>query len=483
MAWTMRELNEKIQKVMARNKNVGREEYRMYVVIPYLATLGYDVYDMSEVVLNAQQNKITVNVSDEIKLTVSMDNLQIPQTFEKDGTSIYLVIDAKENLFTLYTLALGEWEKLYSVDIDDVDDEQANEDYISMIRYLVKDSILSDYSDKGARIFTEGAVNKLISNRDYNNRFLQEILRTEIETPSKEFIALIVSRLSTKYTTHSPDDLFMSLQELSTTGLVGIIDSAIGLSTPQEDTNLDNNVYEEVLNPKINELLTGGQEEPEQVKEPVQEKELVEIELPEAEEEIKEPELVEEEELQQEESNEDIAMEKTQEMPLQEQIPPVEEEKQEETLDLGALIGGEEEEEETGSSMSLNDLFGGNDVKEETGVVGLGELFNETTEDIPQAPPIIVESIANNDDDYSEDYATVYDEYADEKGGLDNLNSLQEVVIGEPLSVDAVNLNIKDKEEIKIKDTVPKRPNRMNTRSSSTKNSRLEALRESMKGE
>lgn len=238
--WTISKLTENIKMLRSRTKHnlVGKEEYRQYILLPYLASMGYEPSNMNEVVLYSKLGQLDIHIHEDFYMTISMDSINIPQN-TSGKAKIHLGIDLLTQEFNFYLLALGKWELIYHFDmLGDIESAKVQENYVGMMRYMVKESILEEYNAKEERVFTEGALDKLLQSKDYNNRFLHYVLEKEIKNPSHELLLLIVSRFKEYFTTVDSENIFTLIEPLKENGIIGIVDSVLNKTTKDKPLSL-----------------------------------------------------------------------------------------------------------------------------------------------------------------------------------------------------------------------------------------------------
>lgn len=210
---------DKVYEVINKLKAMGRssdEQYMMYVLSPYITSMGYDVFDMDEVDMDINTGRMKISVTKDVQLIVALSSY-LP-SMEND--KIFLHVDVKGYSLNLYLNALGSWEKVGQVSINEDDIEGT---YPSMMRLMAKDALRRTLHEKGDRLFTEGVLRKQLEEGKFDNRFVMDVLRDEVNNPTDGFIKLIAEGLASKYSTDNVSTIVDGLMPLKDVGVVDIL--------------------------------------------------------------------------------------------------------------------------------------------------------------------------------------------------------------------------------------------------------------------
>lgn len=220
--WNVEMLREKIENLKEKGKT-SEEQYIMYVLNPYVASLGYDVFNIDEVDMDIASGRLRVHATESVDLIVSTSNYLPSASNEED--KIFLCIDMRNKEMSLYLNALGSWEQVGGHDLNQEDNSG---EYPKMMRLVSKESLRRTLHEKGDRLFTEGVLRQQLDDGKYDNRFVRDVIQDMIEKPSEGFIRLLADGLADKYSTETVQKLMGGLNEFKTVGLESILGELLG---------------------------------------------------------------------------------------------------------------------------------------------------------------------------------------------------------------------------------------------------------------
>lgn len=229
--WTAVKLVERLDKLHEMGRD-SEAEYMNYIINPYVTSLGYDVFNMDEVDTDIALGRMVISLNDDVKLVVSLTQNKP----EIDECKVYLHVDVKGRKLSLYLKALNIWEE---IDVVDITTEEGKVGYATLMRMVVKKSIEDVYKEKGERLFTEGVLRKKLVSGEYDNRFVREVIRTELAKPSAELLGLIAKGLVGRYSTDSEEAIIEGLKPLVDIGLTKIVYEVIEGSKDELDKEYD----------------------------------------------------------------------------------------------------------------------------------------------------------------------------------------------------------------------------------------------------
>lgn len=483
--WQLDRLQDKIKELQTQTPNYTRENYYQYVLSPFLMSLSYDIFSPREV--SYSRGVVKLVVGENVEAEITLGNYTSPP---EDGSNvkIHLDIDTKQSILTLSLLALGKWEVVEQLSVMDKLTPEQEEKYTSIVYFLDKENVLSNYDEFGDRIFTEGVLLQLMRGKEIDNRFLRQVVRTEIENPQSDFYDLLATRLEERYTIQGGIGKYFNPS--MNYNLRELFINALG-----DEAVIDNEVPP--LQPPREPVV------PEPVSEPREEQQ---VEQPQYEEEVyvddatshveEEDELVDDEPSAEmsEGTDESVEEDEYPNEPTYDWETPdanIGDRSSEETT-LDDLLGGNSTSPSEESQSSLHDLLGGSNTEEDR-EVALSDLLgipqkDEQAEEIslvpteqvdepPVAPkpgggpkepkistkpPTIIKSkptvnprqseLEYDTSKYSEDG---YGNIVDEDGFIVNIEDIVDVpenkrvpVKGKKLSASEVDKNLKEKEKV-----------------------------------
>lgn len=213
--WNAEKLYSVMQKLTRSGRN-GDEHILMYVLNPYVTSMGYDVFDMEEVDMNITTGRMAISVAEDTKLIVGISGYLPSGEFDK----LFLHVNMGESKIIFHLKALGEWEQIGSVSLSK---EDVSGMYPTIMRLMSKDSLKGALLEKGDRMFTEGVLRTQLEQGKYDNRFVRDILKEEFQNPSDALLKLVADGLARKYSTDSVSTLMEGLMPLKGVGVLSLV--------------------------------------------------------------------------------------------------------------------------------------------------------------------------------------------------------------------------------------------------------------------
>lgn len=218
-AWT-REVLEKQINTLEQKNVLDSQKILLYVLNPYVASLGYNIFNIDDVDTNVEDETITIKVSETFSTVVSLNEYYPLDEMSK----VFLHLDIYNRKLSLYMKALGEWELLHQVDLKNPKDDGT---YNKILDFIVGSIVKELYKAKKERLFTEGVLRSKLNKKDYYNAFVREIVREELKNPSKAFIQVIATGLTKRFSSENPQSIANSLNGLQDLGIVNLFSEVI----------------------------------------------------------------------------------------------------------------------------------------------------------------------------------------------------------------------------------------------------------------
>lgn len=226
--WSANKLLETITKLKDKGR-IGDEQCVMYVLNPLITSLGYDVFNIDEVDTDMMLGKMGVRVQDGLKILVGL-SVNFPR-YDSEDEKIYLHVDIHELKLTLYMKALGNWESVGEVYLNQQDEQRM---YPYIMKNIAKSTLKQVYAEKGERLFTEGVLKNNLEEGELDNRFVKSVLREELNNPSDSFIKLIAEGLVKRYSTENVSGLVSKLMPLKDIGLTNVVKDVLNYDVIEE---------------------------------------------------------------------------------------------------------------------------------------------------------------------------------------------------------------------------------------------------------
>lgn len=217
-AWQLGKLVDTLEKLKTR-KITGIPNMMTYVVIPYVASLGYDVYNFDNSEISLDEGKIVVKVDDTLHLVISL----ISEKPYYQEQRMFLHLDEIAQEMQLHFKVLGLWEQVLTVNLKE---KTGTSDYTDLLRYTMRDRLTPEYKQKGERLLTEGVLNRNLEAGNWDNEFLLNVLVEELKNPSEGFIEVLANRLGETYTTKDKNWVQERLTPIQEEGLVNVVNRA-----------------------------------------------------------------------------------------------------------------------------------------------------------------------------------------------------------------------------------------------------------------
>lgn len=225
--WNSARLFAQIENVRSKNR-LDTEGQLLYILNPFIASLGYDIYDISKVDTQVQSGRMIVQAHEEVKIIFSVTSV-VP----KQGGNIHVTIDAKRNVMELRLFAMGVWELVEQIDLSK-SQEEVGETYANIIRIISLESCQIMYAERGKRMFTEHILARKLASGDMQNEFLIAAIKQLLNHPTDALITCIAEILAEEFSTDSVYNLHNQLLPLKEVGLRKLVSRYL------QDANLPN---------------------------------------------------------------------------------------------------------------------------------------------------------------------------------------------------------------------------------------------------
>src|SRR5699024_7348221 len=96
----------------------------------------------------------------------------------------------------------------------------------SLNKVITKQEFQRTYASLGERLFTRSVADSLLANGDLENRSVRQALVDALVTPDSYMINMLANKL-TEYSTQETDWMEESLEDLTQSGLVRLLETAI----------------------------------------------------------------------------------------------------------------------------------------------------------------------------------------------------------------------------------------------------------------
>lgn len=196
----------------------------MYVVSPLIKSLGYDVFNIDEVLMDIEEREIVLTVEEEMKILLLVNQNDLSQsghsTLDKEDVKMYVSLDINNKKILVYYKVLGAWESVLDFDIETGDSETYAQEFV---KRLSKDQIKREMASNGTRFLTDKVINTRLEEGDWENEFMKAGLLKELESPSDEFIEVMASRLVKDYTTQEQEWVKEKIEGAKEIGFLRII--------------------------------------------------------------------------------------------------------------------------------------------------------------------------------------------------------------------------------------------------------------------
>ena len=209
-------------KLKERGKT-SNSELVMYLVAPFLNSLGYDTHNLDEVDLDVDEGIITIAGHEDLTTIVTINNdLTEDNDLElrRDDVKLYVNLGIEVRELSLYYKVLEKWEEIARINLDG---DEANKYAGEFARRISKEQIKKELVKNGNRFLTESVLNTKLENGEWDNDFLMYGLVEELKNPTDEFIKLMANRLVSDYTTKDVEWVVQKLEKSKEDGYVNTI--------------------------------------------------------------------------------------------------------------------------------------------------------------------------------------------------------------------------------------------------------------------
>src|SRR5699024_9238735 len=234
-------------KLKERGKT-SNSELVMYLVAPFLNSLGYDTHNLDEVDLDVDEGIITVTGHENLTIIVTINNdLTEDNDLElrRDGVKLYVNLGIEVRELSLYYKVLEKWEEIARINLDG---DEANKYAGEFARRISKEQIKKELVKNGNRFLTESVLNTKLENGEWDNDFLMYGLVEELKNPTDEFIKLMANRIVKDYKTQDVEWVVERLEKSKEDGDVKTVKHIYDkgyLGEEQKREEMENEVEEE----------------------------------------------------------------------------------------------------------------------------------------------------------------------------------------------------------------------------------------------
>jgi len=215
-----------ISKLNERDKT-RKSDIMMYLVIPFLQSLGYDVHDLDEVDLDMEECTVKIFNKNKVNTLITLDSendVNHEKGLEDEDVKVYMDFGITNMEINLFYRVLDKWEKIETIDLE----EDNPEKYVSKFtKRVMKEQFNREIATNGTRFLTESVLNEKLEENEWENDFLKYGLLKEITTPSDDFIKLMAKRLAEDYTNKDVEWIEEKLAGAKEKGFIRVIATII----------------------------------------------------------------------------------------------------------------------------------------------------------------------------------------------------------------------------------------------------------------
>lgn len=213
-----------VTKLEERGKS-KTSDFLMYLVLPFLKSLGYNVYDLDEVDLDMEEELVKIKNRDELSMLVSVDEnllngISGKEKLNNDELKIYINIGLEQRKIKLYYNVLDKWEEIVTINLDEDNADMYAKDFTKRI---AKENLNREIQTNGTRFLTESVLDAKLEAGEWNNDFMMYGLLKELTEPTDEFLQLMAGRLSEDYTTRDIEWIKGHLEKAKEEGFISIV--------------------------------------------------------------------------------------------------------------------------------------------------------------------------------------------------------------------------------------------------------------------
>lgn len=252
--WSKEKLSEQILNLENKsNTTIDAPKFLLYILSPYIASLGYNIFNIEEVDIQVAYEKVVIQVCEEFSTVISLEEYFPTENEAK----VFVAIEPKERVMSLYVKALGDWELLHVTHLNKKTDTHNDKEYDNILNYLAKKDVVETYARKQERMFTEGVLRSKLNKKEMDNAFVREVIREELKNPSRKFLQVIAEGLANKFSSEPIQNLTKSIEPLSESGVVELMEGVISdiKSLDKKKHGFIESIQESKENQEIDNLL------------------------------------------------------------------------------------------------------------------------------------------------------------------------------------------------------------------------------------
>lgn len=201
---------------MREHKRTTVEEHVIYVLNPFIASLGYDIYDISQVDVQVTKGRVIVRPVPNVNVVFSVTSST------PSNAKVFIYLDTKKYQMKVYMYAMHKWELVDVVEVGDVTEPNSSV-YSSVIRVIAQDAFQIMYAEREERMFTERILRSKLESGTMHNEFTVAAVKRLFDRPTEAFLSAIAEVLAQDYSTDDSNELYGYLQPMQTQGIRSIV--------------------------------------------------------------------------------------------------------------------------------------------------------------------------------------------------------------------------------------------------------------------
>ena len=174
--WNLIKLKNQIDN-MRQHKRTSTEDYVIYVLSPFVQSLGYDIHAVGQVDIQVTAGRVVVRPVEGVNVVFSVSS-RTPS-----NAKVFVHLDMHKEKLNVYMFSMHKWEIVDVVDLSDIT-ETNTYTYSSVLRVIAQEAFQIMYAEREERMFTERILRSKLEAGEMNNDFTTAALKMLIEKPT-----------------------------------------------------------------------------------------------------------------------------------------------------------------------------------------------------------------------------------------------------------------------------------------------------------
>lgn len=213
--WNLIRLKTQLDSMREHKRNTTEEQV-IYVLNPFIASLGYDIYDISSVDVQVTKGRVMVQPVPNVNVVFAVTSPT------PSNAKVFVHIDVKKYQMKVYMFAMHKWELVDVVDLGDATEPNSSV-YSSVLRMVAQEAFQIMYAEREERMFTERILRSKLESGAMHNEFTVAAVKRLFDRPTEAFLSAIAQVLAEDYSTDDSNEIYGYLQPMQSQGIRSLV--------------------------------------------------------------------------------------------------------------------------------------------------------------------------------------------------------------------------------------------------------------------